>query len=108
MTRTLTLALSLAAIAMPAAAAESENATAEVRIDDLDLTRTPERERLDTRIKIAARSVCHSGLRGATERARQSACASSAIEKAGLQVERAIAQAQNGTQLALLMIGTAR
>lgn len=104
MTRMLTLALSLAAVATPAMAAESENATVEVRIDDLDLTRTADRERLDTRIKTAARSVCRSGLRGTAERARQSACASNAIEKAGLQVARAIAQARNGTQLALLMI----
>ena len=108
MTRTLTLALSLAATATPAVAAESENATVEVRIDDLDLTRTADRERLDTRIKTAARSVCRSGRRGAAEWAHQSACTSSAIEKAGLQAERAVAQAQNGTQLALLMIDTAR
>ncbi|KGB53730.1 UrcA family protein [Sphingopyxis sp. LC363] len=108
MTRTLTLALSLTAVATPAMAAESENATAEVRIDDLDLTRTADRERLDTRIKTAARSVCRSGLRGTAEQARQSACASNAIEKAELQVERAVAQAQNGTKLALLMVDTTR
>lgn len=108
MTRTLILVLSLAAIANPAAAAESENATVEVRIDDLDLTRTADRERLDTRIKIAARSVCRSGLGGTAERARQSACSSNAIEKAGLQAERAVAQAHSGTHLALLMIDTAR
>lgn len=108
MTRMLTLALSLAAVATPALAAESENATVEVRIDDLDLTRTADRERLDTRIKTAARSVCRSGLRGTAERARRSACASNAIEKAELQVERAVAQAQNGTKLALLMVDTTR
>ncbi|WP_168707839.1 UrcA family protein [Sphingopyxis sp. PAMC25046] len=108
MTRTLTLALSLAVIGTPALAGERENAAVEVRIDDLDLTRTADRERLDTRIKTAARSVCRSGLRGTAERARQSACASNAIGKAELQVERAVAQAQNEIKLALLMIDTTR
>ena len=59
MTRTLILALSLTAAAAPVMAAETGNPAVEVRIDDLNLTRTADRERLDTRLKSAARSLCY-------------------------------------------------
>ena len=108
MTRTLILALSLAASVTPAAAAESENATAEVRIDDLDLTRATDRERLDTRLKSAARSVCRTNLRRAGEGSRQAACLTAALAQAEPQAARAIAAAQDGSRLALLMIRTPR
>ncbi|KGB53991.1 hypothetical protein FG91_02237 [Sphingopyxis sp. LC81] len=108
MTRTLILALSLTAAAAPALAAETGNRAVEVRIDDLNLTRTADRERLDTRLKSAARSLCYTGLRGAAENARQSACLSDVLARAEPQTKQAIARAQNGTQLALLMIGAAR
>ncbi|MBO9697435.1 MAG: UrcA family protein [Sphingopyxis sp.] len=106
MTRTLILALSLTAA--PAMAVETENRAVEVRVDDLNLTRTADRERLDTRLKNAARSVCRTGLRGAAETARQSACVSNVLSSVEPQAEQAIARAQNGTQLALLMIDAAR
>jgi len=107
MTRTLILALSLTAIAMPAAAQAEDKATA-VRIDDLNLTRATDRDQLDSRLKSAARSVCQTGLRGTAENSRRAACVSAALAQAEPQAKRAIAQAQNGTQLALLMVSTAR
>ena len=108
MTRTLILALSLTAAAAPAMAAETGNRAVEVRIDDLNLTRGADRERLDTRLKSAARSVCHTGLRGTAENSRRAACVSAALTQVAPLAERAVAQAQGGTQLALLMIGAAR
>ena len=107
MPRTLILALSLTVSAVPAAA-QTEGATAAVSTHDLDLTRATDRDRLDTRLKSAARRLCQSGLRGTAENARQSACVATALAHAAPQAERAIAQAQNGTQLALLMIPVAR
>ena len=107
MTRTLILALSLTAIAMPAAA-HAEDKAATVRIDDLNLSRATDRDRLDTRLKSAARAVCNTGLHGAAENSHRAACVSAALAQTEPQAKRAIAQAQNGTQLALLMISTAR
>lgn len=108
MTRTLILTLSLTAAAAPAMAAETGNRSVEVRIDDLNLTHAADRERLDTRLKSAARSVCRTGRRGAAENARQSACLSNALANVEPQTMQAIARAQNGTQLALLMVDAAR
>ena len=107
MTRTMILALSLTAAAVPAAA-QTEGATAAVSTHDLDLTRATDRDRLDTRLKSAARRLCQSGLRGTAENARQSACMAAALASAAPQAERAIAQAQGGTQLAPLMVEAAR
>ncbi|MGR4893285.1 UrcA family protein [Sphingopyxis sp. LARHCG72] len=107
MTRTLILALSLTVATAPAAA-QTEGTTAAVSTAGLDLTRAADRERLDTRVKSAARRLCRSGLRGTAENARQSACVAAALANAAPQAERAIAQAQGGTQLALLMVEAAR
>ncbi|SEH11399.1 UrcA family protein [Sphingopyxis sp. YR583] len=107
MTRTLSLALSLTAIAMPAAAQAEETATA-VRIDNLDLTRAGDRGKLDARLKSAARKICDNGVRGAAENSRRAACVSAALTQVEPQAQRAIAQAQGGTRLALLMVRTAR
>lgn len=107
MTRTLILALSLTAVAMPAAAQAEDKAVA-VRIDNLDLSRAADRDQLDTRLKSAARSVCNTGLRGTAENSRRAACVSAALAQVEPQAKRAIAQAQGGTQLALLMISAAR
>jgi UrcA family protein len=107
MTRTLILALSLTVATVPAAA-QTEGATAAVSTAGLDLTRAADRERLDTRVKSTARRLCRSGLRGTAENARQSACVAAALANAAPQAERAIAQAQGGTQLALLMVEAAR
>jgi UrcA family protein len=107
MTRTLILALSLTVAAVPAAA-QTGGATAAVSTGDLDLTRAADRERLDTRLKSAAHRLCHSGLRGTAENARQSACIADALAHAEPQAKRAIAQAQGGTQLVLLMVQAAR
>lgn len=103
MTRTLILALSLTVAAVPAAA-QTEGATAAVSTNDLDLTRAADRDRLDTRIKSAARRLCQTGLRGTAEDARKSACIAAALADAEPQADRAIAQARGGTQLALLMV----
>lgn len=108
MTRTLILALSLTVAATPAMAAETGNKAAAVRIDDLDLTHAADRGRLDVRLKSAARSVCYSGLRGTAEMTRRSECIATAIAHAAPQAERAIAQAQAGTQLALLIVDAPR
>ena len=107
MTRTLILALSLSVAAVPAAA-QTDVPTAAVSTSDLDLTRAADRERLDTRLKSAARRLCRSGLRSTAENAREPACIAAALANAAPQAERAIAQAQSGTQLALLMVETAR
>ena len=107
MTRTLILALSLTVATVPAAA-QTEGATAAVSTAGLDLTQAADRERLDTRVKSAARRLCYSGLRGTAENVRQSACIAAALASAAPQAERAIAQAQGGTQLALLMVEAAR
>lgn len=107
MTRTLILALSLTAVAMPAAA-HTEGATAAVSTNGLDLTRATDRERLDARLKSAARGVCNTGLRGTAENGRRAACVSAALAQAEPQAKRAIAQAQSGTQLALLIVSAAR
>jgi UrcA family protein len=107
-TRTLILALSLTIAATPAMAADTEKVAA-VRIDDLNLTRAADRERLDIRVKSAARSVCRSGIRGLADMTRQSECVAAAIARAEPQAERAIARAADGgTQLALLMVDAAR
>lgn len=107
MTRTLILALSLAAAAVPTAA-QAEDKAAAVRVDDLNLSRAADRAQLDTRLKSAARSVCHTGLRGTAENSRRAACVSAALAQAEPQAQRAIARPQGGTQLALLMVSAAR
>lgn len=107
MTRTLILALSLTIAAAPAAA-QTDDASIAVNINDLDLTRATDRDRLDSRLKSAARRLCQTAARGTAEQARQSACMTAALAQAAPQADRAIAQAQSGTQLALLMLPTAR
>lgn len=107
MTRTLILALSLTAVAVPVAAQAKDETTA-VRINDLDLSRTTDRDRLNMRLKSAARSLCGTGVRGVAENGRRAACVSAALAEAEPHAQRAIAQAQGGTQLALLMVSTAR
>jgi UrcA family protein len=105
MTRTLILALSLTAAA-PALAAEAP--TAEVRIADLDLSTARDQQRLATRVKSAARTLCRTGIGGTAERARETQCIAGALAAAKPQADRAIARAEGGTQLALLMLERAR
>jgi len=107
MTRTLILALSLTTV-VPAVAAETETMTATVRTDDINLTRASGRDQLDLRIRNAVRGACQSGHRGAAESGRQAACIASAMADAERQAGRAVARAQGGTQLALLMVEAAR
>ncbi|KQZ76447.1 hypothetical protein ASE06_07480 [Sphingopyxis sp. Root214] len=107
MARTLILALSFTAAAIPAAA-HAEDRRAAVRTDDLNLSRATDRDRLDTRLKSAARAVCNTGARGAAENSRRAACISAALAQTEPRTKRAIARAQGGTQLALLMIGAPR
>lgn len=109
MNRALILALSLSIAATPAMATEAENKVATVRIDDLNLTHAADRERLDARLKSAARSVCYSGgLRGTAGMTRRLECITAAAAQAEPQAELAIARAQAGTELALLMVIAAR
>lgn len=105
MTRTLTLALSLTAAA-PALAAEAP--TAEVRIADLDLSTAQGQQRLETRVKSAARDLCSTGERGVAAMTRQSECIADVMASAKPQADRAIARAEGRTQLALLMVRAAR
>lgn len=107
-TRTLILTLSLAAAGAPAVAAETETVVANVRTDDLNLTRTAGRERLDLRIRNAVRRACNSAHRGAADRADEAACVATALADADHKAARAIARAQDGTQLALLIVETSR
>lgn len=108
MTRTLMIALSLTVAATPAIAAETDLAAIEVRTDDLNLAHSADRGRLDARLTTAARRVCQSGMRGAAEQARKSACVSEVLANAERQADRAVARAQGGTTLALLMLKAAR
>lgn len=107
-TRMIALALSLTIAAAPAAAAPvAGHDSSEVRIDDLNLNAPRDQQRLETRIKSAARKLCSTGMRGTAERARQIECMSGAIAAAQPQADRAIARAGHGAkggQLALLLL----
>lgn len=112
-TRTAILSLAAACSAFGAAPALAAPAagpgTVEVRIDDLDLASVRGRQRLDVRLKGAARQLCRTGMRGLAGRALETRCVEDAIAGARPQANRAIAQARrSGTQLALLMIDTGR
>lgn len=108
-TRNLILALSVAVGTAPAIAAPAtESSVAKVRTIDLDLTRADDRERLDTRLKNTANRICSSNMHGVAEAELRSQCVSTALAQARQQAARAVAQAQGGTQLALLMIQPAR
>jgi len=109
MTRTLILALSLGLTTVPAIAApESGTASVQVRTADLDLTTARDQQRLEQRLTNAARRLCGTGARGVAEMAAQAPCIEAAVSSARPQADRAIAQANNGTQLALLMIRSPR
>ena len=105
MTRSLILALSLTAAA-PVLAAEAP--TAEVRIADLDLSTAQGQQRLEIRVKSAARDLCSTGERGVAAMTRQSQCIADVMASAKPQTDRAIARAEGGTQLALLMVRAAQ
>ena len=106
MTRTLILALSLTVAGAPAFAAEQQ--TAEIRIADLDLSTAQGQQRLETRMKSAARSLCSTGDRGVSAKSLETQCINEVIASAKPQADRAIARAEGGTQLALLMVRAAR
>ena len=59
-------------------------------------------------INLLQRTRLDGAQRAYAENARQSACIAAALANAAPQAEQAIAQAQGGTQLALLMIPAAR
>ena len=106
MTRTLILALSLTVAGAPALAAEQS--TAEIRIADLDLATAQGQQRLETRVKIAARDLCSTGDRSLAARTLATQCITDVMASAKPQADRAIARAEGGTQLALLMVRAAR
>ncbi|ENY81409.1 UrcA family protein [Sphingopyxis sp. MC1] len=107
--RTAILALSLALAGTPALAATADEApTATIRIDDLKLTSAKGRERLEARVHSAARQICATSARGLAARNSENACMATALAAAKPQMERAIARADGGTQLALLMIKPGR
>ncbi len=107
--RTAILAVSLALVGTPALAATAEEApTATVRIDDLKLTSAKGRETLEARVRTAARALCATGGRSLNDRMMEADCKATALAAAKPQVERAIARADGGTQLALLMIKPGR
>ena len=106
MTRTLILAVSLTVAGAPALAAEQP--TAEIRIADLDLTTAHGQHRLEARVKSAARDLCNTRDRGLSARALETQCIADVMASAKPQADRAIARAEGGTQLALLMVRPAR
>jgi UrcA family protein len=86
-------ALALIVIANPAIAKAGEVTTIDVSVADLDLTRSADRTRLSTRVKNAARSICHSGLSGVSRLRFEAACIKAAMASAQPQVDQAIARA---------------
>ncbi|MBL8650171.1 MAG: UrcA family protein [Sphingopyxis sp.] len=110
MTHTLILALSLGLTPAPAIAApDSDTVSVQVRTADLDLTTARDQQRLEQRVTNAARRLCRAGgARGVAEMAAQAPCIEAALSSARPQADRAIAQANNGTRLALLMIRSPR
>lgn len=105
--RNILIAISLACTAVPSVAATAD-AIATVRVGDLDLTQADGRQRLDARLRIAARGVCETGLRGVSATAFENRCMSEAMARATPQVERAVAEALGGTQVALLILKASR
>jgi UrcA family protein len=107
--RTAILALSIALAGTPALAAPAmDHQTTLVRVGDLNLASTEGRDRLDSRLRNAARRICSTGGRGVTERKMEADCTATALATVKPQVDRVIAQAGGGTQLALLMIQPGR
>ena len=104
MNRPILIAISLACVGAPLAAAPAAEATALVRVDDLDLTQPHARERLDARLRMAARRVCDTGVRSVSANALENRCMAQAMSRAAPQVERAVAEAGAGTQVALLTV----
>lgn len=108
-TRTAILALSIAFAGTPALAAPAtDQQTRLVRVDDLDLAGVEGRDRLDSRLRSAARRICATVGRGVTERKMEADCMATTLASAKPQIERAIAQAGGGARLALLMIEPGR
>ena len=108
MNRHILIAISLACASAPLAAAPAAEATAMVRVDDLDLTAPHAREQLDARLRMAARRVCDTGVRSVSAAALENRCMSEAVGKAAPQIERAVAEARAGTQVALLTMQAGR
>ena len=109
MIRNTALALSLllsgtSAIAAPAI----DQPTAEIRIGDLDLATAQGQDRLHVRLTHAARNLCRTDSRRLADRVQEQQCVAAALASARTQADRAVARAQDGTQLALLMVSAPR
>lgn len=97
--RTAFIALSLAfattpALAAPAADGDGDSYT--VRIKDLNLASPADQQRLETRIKSAARSLCRPSARSVAEMTRQAQCMTETVASAQPQIDRAVAAANDG------------
>lgn len=105
--RTALIALSLAFTATPALAADGDSVT--VRITDLNLASPADQQRLETRIKSAARSLCRPAARSVAEMTRQAQCMTETVASAQPQIDRAVAAANDsGFRLAGLSVKAAR
>lgn len=108
--RTAFIALSLAFTATPAMAAPAADGdSVTVRITDLNLASPADQQRLETRIKGAARSLCRPAARSVAEMTRQAQCMTETVASAQPQIDRAMAAANDsGIRLASLSVKTAR
>lgn len=79
--------LAAAGLASPAAAQDDERPIAKVRYDDLNLSTTAGRERLDARVRTAVRRMCDSNSRMTLrERAASDQCRAVALRSVELQM----------------------
>lgn len=87
-------AISATGAAVPASAQDGERATATIRYDDLNLSSAAGRERLDTRVRVAIRNMCHTEQRPTL---RQRALAEECETVAKRSIEPQIASLLNGS-----------
>ncbi|MEZ5656492.1 MAG: UrcA family protein [Sphingobium sp.] len=94
----LTIGLLATAFFGPASAAEPNQAprAADVRYDDLNLLHREDVDRLQARVRRAARAVCSEDTRDITLQAKARQCRAAALESAQTQVQVAIAARRSG------------
>jgi UrcA family protein len=100
-------ALAAAALTLATVAASSsahaqvlEQQSVVVHFDDLDLTHPSGLARLETRVKMAVRSICASGGRDARAFQAERQCRAEALDKGRAQVA-AVVSARSASQVAL-------
>jgi UrcA family protein len=98
------ISFALACLATPALAEVRDNTTIGVDASDLDLTTIKGQARLDNRVKAAARSICHSGLRSSSAWVAEKRCMETAMASAQPQVDLAIANANSSVRTAAISV----